>query len=49
MDSELKLEGVDYQWGAVYLALTLSPIECIDAKIQYLLHRKTFKKDPPPP
>ena len=46
IDSELKFEGVDYQWGAVYLALLMSPIDSVNAKIQYLLaRRKTNKTD----
>ena len=48
MDSELKFEGVVYQWGAVYLALLMSPIEGVNARIQYLLARRRTNKNRPP-
>ena len=46
--SSTNFEGIDYKSAAVYLSLTMSPIEIVDSKVQRLLPRKKSKKGSKP-
>ena len=40
MTSKLDIEGVDYRWATIYLKLTMTNLEIVDAKVEGLLPRK---------
>ena len=40
IDSKMEIEGVDYRWATIYLKLTMTPVEIVDAKVQGILPRK---------
>ena len=40
MKSEAKYDGIDYPWALKYLAMTMTPHEKVDNKIQGLLPRR---------
>ena len=46
--SKTKFEGVNYQWALTYLALTMTPHEKVDARIQGILPRRKSNKNHPP-
>ena len=46
-ESKLKMEGIDYRWGLVYIALTATPAEKVDLGLQGILPRKLRKRKAP--
>ena len=46
--SPLTVEGIDYKWAGIYLAITMTPLEKAEAKVQGILPRRTFKGGTPP-
>ena len=44
MKTNMKTEGVDFRWCLIYLKLTMSPHEIVDAGIQGILPRKLDNK-----
>ena len=47
-ESPMKFEGVDWRWALVYLALTMTNGQKVDAGIQGLIPRRLVKKNDPP-
>ena len=43
LESELNLEGIDYRWALVYLALTQTPTEKVDLRLQGVIPRRLAK------
>ena len=48
LGSELNIEGIDYRWGLIYLALTATPREKVDLRLQGILPRKLSKSGKKP-
>ena len=44
----MKVEGVDWRWVLLYLTLTMSKLEQVDAKVQGLLPRRNSRRGRPP-
>ena len=42
-NSEMRIQGIDYKWALIYLKLTMSPLEVVDAGVQGILPRKKSK------
>ena len=43
-NSKLSFLGIDYQWALLYLSVTMSPAEIVDAKLQGVLPRRNNKQ-----
>merc|ERR1711954_234440 len=40
MESELRLEGIDWRWMLIYMTLTMTPHEKVDNRVQGILPRR---------
>ena len=47
-DANITYDGIDWRWAVVYLALTMTAIEKVDAKVQGLIPRRLVPKNNPP-
>ena len=43
--SGIKFDGIDWRWGLIYLALTMTNAEKVDAKVQGLIPRRLVNKN----
>ena len=46
--SKMKFEGINYKWALIYLALTMTAHEKVDAHVQGLIPRRKTNKNHPP-
>ena len=43
LESDLEVEGMDYRWALIYLAMTTTPVKRVDQKLQDVIPRKRSK------